>query len=106
MVTGLSAFQFADDKVRALTEARRVSRSPVVVIFSRVSESGITLVFKPLFPLFSPEAPESMKHSGMFALSELGTGSRRYWAPGWITLRRCTEHSRVASCLLAEIEDL
>jgi hypothetical protein len=30
------------------------------------------LVFKPLFPLFPPEALESMKHSGMFALSEPG----------------------------------
>jgi ubiquinone/menaquinone biosynthesis C-methylase UbiE len=50
-VTGFSAFQFADDKVRALTEARRVSRGPVaVVIPSCVSESGIALVFKPLFP--------------------------------------------------------
>jgi SAM-dependent methyltransferase len=73
VVTGFSAFQFADDKVRALTEARRVSRGPVaVVIPSRVSESGIALVFKPLFPLFPPEALESMKHSGMFALSEPG----------------------------------
>ena len=72
-VTGFSAIQFADDKVRALTEARRVSRGPVaVVIPSRVSESGIALVFKPLFPLFPPEALESMKHSGMFALSEPG----------------------------------
>jgi SAM-dependent methyltransferase len=73
VVTGFSAFQFADDKVRALTEARRVSRGQVaVVIPSRVSESGITLVFKPLFPFFPPEALESMKHSGMFALSEPG----------------------------------
>lgn len=72
-VTGFSAFQFADDKALALAEARRVSRGPVaVVIPSRVSESGITLVFKPLFPLFPPEALESMKHSGMFALSEPG----------------------------------
>jgi len=73
VVTGFSAFQFADDKVRALTEARRVSRGAVaVVIPSRVSESGIAAVFKPLFPLFPPEALESMKHSGMFALSEPG----------------------------------
>jgi SAM-dependent methyltransferase len=73
VVTGFSAFQFADDKVRALTEARRVSRGPVaVVIPSRVSESGLNLVFKPLFPFFPPEALESMKHSGMFALSEPG----------------------------------
>jgi hypothetical protein len=72
-VTGFSSFQFADDKVRALAEARRVSRGTVaVVIPSRVSESGIAAVFKPLFPLFSPEALEGMKHSGMFALSEPG----------------------------------
>jgi hypothetical protein len=30
------------------------------------------LVFKPLFRFFPPEALESMKHSGMFALSEPG----------------------------------
>jgi hypothetical protein len=73
-VTGFfSAFQFADDKVRALTDARRVSRGPVaVVIPSRVSESGIALVFKPLFPLFPPEALERMKLGGMFALSDPG----------------------------------
>jgi hypothetical protein len=29
-------------------------------------------VFKPLFPLFPPQALESMKQSGMFALSEPG----------------------------------
>jgi hypothetical protein len=73
VVTGFSAFQFADDKVVALTEARRVSRGPVaVVIPTRVPESGITAVFKPLFAFFPPEALESMKHSGMFALSEPG----------------------------------
>jgi SAM-dependent methyltransferase len=73
VVTGFSAFQFADDKRRALTEARRVSRGPVaVVIPTRVPESGIAAVFKPLFPLFPPEALESMKQSGMFALSEPG----------------------------------
>lgn len=73
VVTGFSAFQFADDKIRALTEARRVSRDLVaVVIPTRVPESGIASVFKPLFPLFPPEALERMKHSGMFALSEPG----------------------------------
>lgn len=73
VVTGFSAFQFADDKVRALSEAQRVSRGAVVVVIpSRVAESGITAVFKPVFPLFPPEALESMKHSGMFALSEPG----------------------------------
>jgi ubiquinone/menaquinone biosynthesis C-methylase UbiE len=47
VVTGFSAFQFADDKVRALSEARRVSGGSVaVVIPSRVPESGITAVFR------------------------------------------------------------
>jgi SAM-dependent methyltransferase len=73
VVTGFSAFQFADDKVRALTEAARVSMGTVsVVIPTRVPESGITLVFKPVFPLFSQEALETMSESGMFALSEPG----------------------------------
>lgn len=73
VVTGFSAFQFAEDEVRALAEARRVSRDAVaVVIPSRVTESGITSVFKPVFPLFADEALEAMKRSGMFALSEPG----------------------------------
>lgn len=73
VVTGLSSFQFADDKVRVLAEARRVAtRYVAIVIPSRVGESGIAAVFKPLFPLFPPEALLSMKESGMFALSEPG----------------------------------
>ena len=73
VVTGFSAFQFADDKVRALSEAARVSRGAVVVVIpTRVGESGIASVFKTVFPLFADEALESMKRSGMFALSEPG----------------------------------
>ncbi|WP_170309111.1 class I SAM-dependent methyltransferase [Pseudonocardia hierapolitana] len=73
VATGFSSFQFADDKIRALIEAGRVSRDLVVVVIpARVPESGIAAVFKPLFPLFPPEALESMKHSGMFALSQPG----------------------------------
>jgi ubiquinone/menaquinone biosynthesis C-methylase UbiE len=73
VVTGFSAFQFADDKGRALGEAARASRGGVAaVIPTRVPESGITAVFKPMFPLFADEALERMKHSGMFALSEPG----------------------------------
>jgi len=73
VVTGFSAFQFADDKVRALREATRVSRGAVaIVIPTRVPESGITSVLKPVFPLFAEEALASMKKSGMFALSEPG----------------------------------
>jgi len=68
-----SAFQFADDKVRALREARRVSRRSVaVVIPTRAPESGIAGVFKPVFPLFAEDALASVKESGMFALSEPG----------------------------------
>jgi hypothetical protein len=61
------------DQVRALSEARRVSRGRVVVVIpTRVPGSGITSVFKPIFRLFSAEALESVKESGMFALSESG----------------------------------
>jgi SAM-dependent methyltransferase len=71
VVTGFSAFQFADDKVRALAEARRVSRGTVAVIVpSRVPESGVTAVFAPLSRLFPAAALESMQQSGMFALSQ------------------------------------
>jgi SAM-dependent methyltransferase len=73
VVTGFSSFQFADDKTRALAEARRVSRRHVVVVIpTRVPEAGITQVFQPLFPLFPTDALEVMKQSGMFALSESG----------------------------------
>jgi SAM-dependent methyltransferase len=73
VVTGLSVFQFADDKVRALREARRVSRGSVVVVVpARAPESGIAAVVKPLFPLYAEEVLESMRESGMFALSEPG----------------------------------
>ena len=73
VVTGFSSFQFADDKARALAEARRVARRQVaVVIPTRLPEAGITRVFQPLFPLFPAEALEAMKQSGMFALSAPG----------------------------------
>jgi SAM-dependent methyltransferase len=73
VVTGFSSFQFADEKVRALGEARRVARRHVaVVIPTRVPEAGITQVFQSLFALFPAEALEVMKQSGMFALSAPG----------------------------------
>ena len=73
LVTGFSAFQFADDKVRALSEAGRVSRDlTAVIIPTRVASSGIAAVFKPLLPLFPSDALEGMRDSGMFALSEAG----------------------------------
>lgn len=72
-VTGFNCFQFADDKAQALAEASRVSTGTVaVVVPSRVEDSGIPVVFKQLFPLFPSEALESMKQSGMFALSPPG----------------------------------
>ena len=53
VVTGFSSFQFADDKARALAEARRVAqRQVVVVIPTRVPEAASTRAFQPLFPLF------------------------------------------------------
>jgi SAM-dependent methyltransferase len=72
-VTGFNAFQFADDKARALAEAGRVSKGPVaVVVPSRVADSGITAVFQQLFPLFPAGSLETMRQSGMFALSTPG----------------------------------
>jgi ubiquinone/menaquinone biosynthesis C-methylase UbiE len=57
LVTEFSASQFADDKVRAVREARRVSRASVAaVIPTRVPESGIAAIFKPVFPLFAEDA--------------------------------------------------
>ena len=73
VVTGFSSFQFADDKIQALAEAARVSRDLVVVVIpTRVPESGIAAVFSLLFPLFPSDALATMKNSGMFALSESG----------------------------------
>jgi len=73
VVTGFSSFQFADDKVRALREAGRVSRHLVAaVVPTRAAESGIAAVFKPVFPLFDEDALASLKQSGIFALSEPG----------------------------------
>ena len=73
LVTGFSSFQFADDKVRALSEAGRVSRGTVgIVIPTRVVDSGIASVFKPVLPLFADEALESLRQSGIFALSDPG----------------------------------
>jgi SAM-dependent methyltransferase len=71
LVTGMSSFQFADDKVRALAEARRVCRGQIaVVVPARVTDSGIAAVFAQLGALFPPGALESFRASGMFALSQ------------------------------------
>ena len=73
VVTGFASFQFADDKGRAFAEARRVSRRHVVVVIpTRVPESGLAQMFQSLIPLFPAEALDSMKQSGIFALSGPG----------------------------------
>ena len=74
VVTGFSTFQFADDHVAALTEARRVTRGPVwVIIPTRLADSGIPTVFAALTTLLPPEALPILKRSGMYALSAPGT---------------------------------
>jgi hypothetical protein len=74
-VTGFSAFQFADDKVRALTDARRVSRGPVaVVISSRVSESGDSLGVQaavPPLPAGGVRAHETRRHVRLIGAGKL-----------------------------------
>ncbi len=74
VVTGFSTFQFADDHVAALAEARRVCRGQVsVAIPTRLADSGIPEVFAALATLFPPESLASLKRSGMYALSAPGT---------------------------------
>jgi SAM-dependent methyltransferase len=81
LVTGFSAFQFADDKVRALREARRVSRGSVAaVIPTRVPESGIAAVFKPVSPLLAEGRPrqlEGERHVRALRARETRRGARR-----------------------------
>jgi len=73
VVTGFSTFQFADDHVAALTEARRVGRDPVwVIIPTRLADSGIPQVFAALVTLLPPDALPSLRRSGMYALSAPG----------------------------------
>ena len=74
VVTGFSTFQFADDHVAALTEARRVCRGQVwVAIPTRLADSGIPALFAALATLLPPEFLPSLKRSGMYALSAPGT---------------------------------
>jgi SAM-dependent methyltransferase len=88
VVTGFSTFQFADDHVRALGEARRVSRGSVwVVIPTRLAESALPQVFAPMTGLFPPELVPTLKRSGMFALSAPGTLDEALAAAG-LTPRR------------------
>jgi SAM-dependent methyltransferase len=73
IVTGFSSFQFADDHVAALGEARRVSQGDVwVVIPTRLENSAIPQVFATLMPLLPSEARPILKRSGMYALSAPG----------------------------------
>jgi SAM-dependent methyltransferase len=73
LVTGFSTFQFADNHVAALVEARRVSRGQVwVAIPTRIADSGLPRVFSALMTLLPSDAQGSLKLSGMFALSAPG----------------------------------
>lgn len=73
VVTGFSSFQFAADKVTALSEARRASRGVVAVVIPVLGEqAGIAAVFQPVFPLFPEDGLAKLKESGIFALSAEG----------------------------------
>ena len=69
LVTGFNAFQYADDPVRALREARRVARAgALVVVMTWAPPEGmpaaqLVAALKPLLPAPAPGAP------GPFALS-------------------------------------
>lgn len=68
LVTGFSSFQFANDKVRALSEARRASRGAVAVVIPTLfDDSGVAVVFQPVFPLLAG-GPEGSPLLGSRAL--------------------------------------
>ena len=70
VVTGLSSFQFADNHVRALREARRVSRDTVVIVVpARLADSGIPRALTAVSSLFAAEDLAALRTSGMYALS-------------------------------------
>ena len=74
VVTGFSTFQFADDHVAALAEARRVSRGQVwVAIPTRLADSGIPAAVRRADNAVPTGVPPSLKRSGMYALSAPGT---------------------------------
>jgi SAM-dependent methyltransferase len=101
VVTGFSTFQFAHDHVRALGEARRVSRGPVwVVIPTRLAESGIPQVFAPLMALFPPQLLPTLRRSGMFALSAPGTLNEALDAAG---LRLGRDHTLDATVVFPDL---
>jgi SAM-dependent methyltransferase len=73
VVTGLSSFQFADNHVQALREARRVSRDTVVIVVpARLADSGIPRVLTAVSSLFAEEDLAALRTSGMYALSPAG----------------------------------
>lgn len=73
LVTGFSSFQFANNKVQALTEARRTSRSMVAAVIPLLGDdAGVAAVFRPVFPLFPEDGLAKLQNSGIFALSKPG----------------------------------
>ncbi len=73
VVSGFSSFQFADDKVRALSEARRTSRGFVALVIPTLgSDSGVAAVFQSVFPLFPDEGLARLREAGIFSLSAPG----------------------------------
>jgi SAM-dependent methyltransferase len=70
LVTGFSSFQFAQDKTRALSEAKRTSRAEVAVVIPVLSgHAGIAEVLHPVLPLFPDDDLETLRESGIFSLS-------------------------------------
>jgi ubiquinone/menaquinone biosynthesis C-methylase UbiE len=62
IVTGFSSFQFAEDHVAALAEARRVSKAMSgSIIPTRLDNSAIPQVFTTLMPLLPSEARPILK---------------------------------------------
>jgi SAM-dependent methyltransferase len=73
VVTGFSTFQFAENHVQALAEARRVAKGRVwLAVPTRLADSGLPAVFANLMELFPPDVLDTFKRSGMFALSAPG----------------------------------
>jgi SAM-dependent methyltransferase len=73
LVTGFSSFQFAENKVRALSEAKRTSRGVVAVVIPVLGEdAGVAAVFQPVFPLFPEDGLASLRETGIYSLSAPG----------------------------------
>jgi hypothetical protein len=69
----LQPFQFADDKVRALSEAKRTSRGVVAVVIPVLGDNaGVAAVFLPVSPLFPAEGLATLRESGIYSLSAPG----------------------------------